>query len=654
MKIVLLLVDFQRDYLAIPRLQPPADVLVARAAKLLDYCRSRNIPVIHIWTTINRDNDRRLPHWRKKGLWICVDGTQGHMPPDELMPVNGETVVHKTGFNAFADGSLDSALKRTGCEKIILAGLHLHTCIRTAAMECLERNYDVCIAEEAVASDEPIYSAAVIRWLSQRCVVFKPGIEILAHFDIVKTSSIIHRSPRITEEVLFEVPVAGESEIKSAVETAQHFSTEWHRTNLSDRQHLLQEIAAKLDASKNDFALQMAIDIGKPLSCGLEEVRRAVENIRDTARYIAAHEPLKQETSGIVCYRPLGVVAIISAWNNPVAIPLGKIAPALAYGNTVVWKPAPPATRISEKVLRLLYEAGIPTDAVGLLTGDNTTAMRLAADDNIDAVTLTGSIRSGFALQEICARHIIPLQAELSGNNAAIVWNDADFKYAASQVAWGAFAFAGQRCTANRRVIVHTSTFESFLSELEAAANKLVWDDPLKEETDIGPVISVDKRDEIKAMIHRIQAGGEAHRIVIPHKTRAGQPWVGAGTYICPAIVCCDHPDHTIVQEETMGPLLVVQRADDFEHAMALCNGVRHGLVSALFSASPYLQHQFMEKARTGILKFNVSTAGADVTLPFGGWKASGIGPPEHSEGDRCFYTRTQTIYGENNGQAFL
>jgi acyl-CoA reductase-like NAD-dependent aldehyde dehydrogenase len=124
---------------------------------------------------------------------------------------------------------------------------------------------------------------------------------------------------------------------------------------------------------------------------------------------------------------------------------------------------------------------------------------------------------------------------------------------------------------------------------------------------------------------------------------------VSGGAYSQPVIVGCDQPAHPLVQEETMSPLLVVQRADNFEHALALCNGVRHGLVASLFSNARELQERFLEEARAGILKFNASTAGVDVSLPFGGWKASGIGPPEHGESDQLFYTRTQAVYGGND-----
>ena len=168
----------------------------------------------------------------------------------------------------------------------------------------------------------------------------------------------------------------------------------------------------------------------------------------------------------------------------------------------------------------------------------------------------------------------------------------------------------------------------------------------MRKSTDIGPVIHAGKRDEHAALIHASKNSGAAHRVEWLFEKRARESWVKSGAYAQPVIVGCDRPEHMLVQEETMSPLLVVQRADDFDHALKLCNGVRPGLVAALFSHSPELQQKFLAEARTGILKFNSATAGVDVSLPFGGWKASGLGPPEHGEGDRLFYTRMQAVYG--------
>ena len=167
--------------------------------------------------------------------------------------------------------------------------------------------------------------------------------------------------------------------------------------------------------------------------------------------------------------------------------------------------------------------------------------------------------------------------------------------------------------------------------------------------TDIGPVIHAGKRDDLIALVTGAQADGGAHRVEFLFPARASETWVAAGAYAQPVIAGCDQPSHPLVQEETMSPLLVVQRAEDFEHALALCNGVRHGLAAALFTQTGALREKFLAECRAGILKLNTSTAGADVALPFGGWKASGIGPPEHGEGDRLFFTRMQAVYGAVN-----
>jgi len=651
MKPALLLVDLQNDHLAAPELHPPADAVVTRAAALLDFCRRHRIPVIHIWTTLRRDKDRRLPHWKRTGRWMCVVGTSGHQPPARLQPRTGELIVHKTGFNAFAGAALDAALRRLNCNAVILAGVQLHTCVRTAAAESLERGLEVFIAEDAVGSNDPVHAAAVRRWLAERCVQFEPVNAVLSRLDGDEPSKWVHRSPRKTEKILFEVPIGGADEIAVLTAAAKTAWTHWQRRRPSLCRPLLEKVAQRLEAAAPDLARQMAIEIGKPLSHGLEEVHRAAGNVRDVIRRAANFDLRRREVAGMVRHQPLGVVAIISPWNNPVAIPVGKIAPALVYGNTVVWKPAPAATHIAKAIVRLLQEAGVPAEAVRLLPGDHTTAQRLAADERVDAVTFTGSTPAGYAIQEICARRFVPLQAELGGNNAAIVWNDADLPQAAAQVARGAFGFAGQRCTANRRVIMPKEIFEKFWQELKMAAEKMVWRDPLKKSTDIGPVISAGKRDEQIASIQAAQNSGAARRVDLLFEKRAREPWVKGGAYAQPALVGCDRPEHSLVQEETMSPLLVVQRADDFDHALKLCNGVRHGLVAALFSSSPGLQQTFLAEARAGILKLNSATAGVDASLPFGGWKASGIGPPEHGEGDRLFYTRMQAVYGADDSK---
>jgi acyl-CoA reductase-like NAD-dependent aldehyde dehydrogenase len=286
----------------------------------------------------------------------------------------------------------------------------------------------------------------------------------------------------------------------------------------------------------------------------------------------------------------------------------------------------------------------VPEGAVCLLAGDHNTALQLIAENRVDAVTFTGSRLAGYAVQEACAHRLLPLQAELSGNNAAIVWNDCNLTQAAGEIARGAFGFAGQRCTANRRAIIHASRFDDLVDELRCAGEQLAWGDPLDPAVEIGPLISVEQRDRTLSLIESAQTGLD--RIVRLHAEQARESWVREGAYLPPAILCCEDPASVLVQEEMMAPVLVVQRARDFEHALELCNGVRHGLAAALFSHNPDLQREFLEKAQAGILKLNESTAGVDVRLPFGGWKESGCGPPEHGEADILFYTRLQAVYG--------
>jgi acyl-CoA reductase-like NAD-dependent aldehyde dehydrogenase len=293
----------------------------------------------------------------------------------------------------------------------------------------------------------------------------------------------------------------------------------------------------------------------------------------------------------------------------------------------------------------LLRDSGAPPDVVQVVEGDRTTAQQLASHELVDAVTLTGSEAAGYDLQGICAHRSIPFQAELGGNNAALVWNDIDLERAAREIAWGAYGFAGQRCTATRRVVVGHRRFDTLWGAIATAASRLVWDDPINPATDVGPVIDTAKRDEHDDQVRRAAADACVHRLERLFAGRAAEPWSRAGAYAQPVLVACDDMAHPLVQEESMAPVIVVQRATDFEEGLAAVNGVRHGLAAALFSDDPELQRRFLADARAGILRLNASTAGADVTLPFGGWKASGIGPPEHGVADRMFYTRLQAVY---------
>ena len=620
MKPALLLIDLQNDFLAAPDLQPAAGAVVDRAAALLEACRRRSIPVLHVHTTVRRNPDNRMPHWRAADDWRCAENTPGHAPPDSLQPRPDEPIFHKQFFSPFDNPDLAAHLRELQCDTLILAGVHLHGCIRAAALDAYSRGFQLLIADDAVASDDPIHAAITRRYLGQRMAKFLPVTVLQEHLN---GTLPIRRIPALDLSI------------------ARRNADSWRMTTLPQRIAALEKFAALLLANAETLAQQITADVGKPITQSRGEVRRSAELIHAVIHHAPSALEFSVTPESRIRYQPLGLIAVITPWNNPIAIPVGKIAPALLYGNGVVWKPAPAAIALAQRMSALMREAAsdddvsIPVDLVG---GDHTIAAHLAEHPLIDALTLSGSLRAGYALQELCARRHIPYQAELGGNNAAIAWSDADLSSSAAQIAHGAFAFAGQRCTANRRAIVPTHLLEPFAQLLTAAAAALPFGDPLDPRTVVGPLLTPAHCDHVAALLARAQRSGL--RLITPHPAAAP-----SGRFHPPTIVIAPDPSHEIVQEETFGPVLVLQPAENFDHALTLLNGVRQGLIAALFSPDPALQQKFLASARAGVLKLNRTTADADALSPLGGWKASGLGPPEHGPSDREFFTRTQTLY---------
>ena len=645
MRPLLLLVDLQNDFLSAPGLEPSQAEVIRKTARLLEGARARNCPVIHAWTSVDPAADDRMPHWKALGRWKCVRGTPGHASPGPLSPAGGETVVSKTFFSAFSSPKLAEAIAQAGADTLLVAGVHLHGCVRSTVLDAYERGLAVWIAEDAVGSDDPLHAAVTRRYLEDRAARFAPVEELLARLSADAGAApplLQHRSPRQLTEVLFEVAVAGPVEAARASATAREAGETWRKLPAEERAKRLSRLAEILEATAPQLARALAVDVGKPVTQGEAETRRAAALLRNAAatRLDGVLDCGPDSQSRRV---PLGVVAVITPWNNPIAIPWGKIGPALALGNSVVWKPAPAATRLALRALEAARDAGIPDGLVDLVAGDHRTAAAVMSDPGVDAVTISGSSLAGWAAQEICARRRIPLQAELGGNNAAIVWEGADLPGAAALVARGAFAFAGQRCTANRRAIVDARLADEFLAHLTAATAALSWGDPLDPKTEIGPLVSEEARRRIAATVEGASAAGA--RILVPAPYLSATSGA-AGAYYPATIVVGAEAESDVVQEEAFGPLLVIEHARDFEHALALANGVRQGLVAALFSGAGPWRERFHREAEAGILKWNTSTADADASAPFGGWKASGVGPPEHGAGNVEFYTRAQAIYG--------
>jgi alpha-ketoglutaric semialdehyde dehydrogenase len=627
---LLLLVDLQRDYLALPGLDPSAGVVVDRARALLAGFRERGLAVIHVWTTVTREEDRRMRHWKRRELWRCEAGSEGHRPAAGLEPRDGEAIVHKTGFDPFVDGELGRLLDELAVERVAIAGIHLHACVREAALGLHERQRiaEIWLAEDAVTSDDPVHAAVTRRYLELRDVRFAPATELL---DVVELD--LERAHERTG-----TDGQAQARVRSAARVCRAAAPSWRDAAMGARVEVLLRAAELLDSQVEELARAMAGEIGKPVRYGTVEVSRSAEMLRAIAARCLATRPAEPAAGAELRKRPLGVVAAITPWNNPVYIPLGKIGAALAYGNAVLWKPAPAAQAVAELVAEVFERAGLPEGLVRLVAGARREAWLAMSDAAVDAVTMTGSSLAGFAAQEVCAARRIPLQAELGGNNAALVWLDADLEHAAEEIVEGAFAQAGQRCTANRRVVVESSRHAALLELLCEKTAAMTWGDPHDPVTRIGPMVGAKQRDRLAELLAR--SGVPA---IVPHG-RASLEGSRAAWYP-PTIVCCDDPASELVQRETFGPVLVVQRATDWSDAISLVNGVDQGLAAALFSGSPLLADRFLEEVDAGIVKLNRSTADAEIDLPFGGWKASAVGPPEHGSFDEAFYTRPQTVY---------
>jgi acyl-CoA reductase-like NAD-dependent aldehyde dehydrogenase/nicotinamidase-related amidase len=668
MKPALLLVDIQNDFLERSGLTPSLSVLVEQAGYLLETCRRLGIPVIHVHTVVLRDGTNRMPHWKKNDVWACVEGTRGCMSPARLAPTNKEPVFHKSFFTAFSDSRLDTTLRRLNVDSLIVAGVYLHGCVRATVLDAYERGYTVWVAADAVASTEPVHAELTRTYLNGRAAVFLTSREIIDrlgrqdpedHVLDVRTFPVAcvdgdwipaaihtrwrHQNPAKWSEPLADIPLGREREVELAASAATKAQRNWKQRAVAARIELLYSWTEQLSRRERELIRLLALEIGKPVADGRAEVRRAITLLQTTAR-LCAKEQLWTISSSHHVYarhRPVGVIALVTPWNNPVAIPIGKLAPALVFGNAVLWKPALQAPDITRVLMETLMDAGLPSGLVNLVFGDSATVQAMVYEPNVAAVSLTGSSGTGRQVTAMCAQAGKPLQAELGGNNAVIVMSDCHIREAAQSLALSAFSFAGQRCTATRRFIVEESIRADFEEALVSAVSALHVGNPIDPSTQVGPLISREKQGNVKSIVAsavqkgaRLLCGG-----YIPEEFQGG-------CWYQPTLLGSVSPLHQIVQEETFGPVAVIQNAINFDEALRLCNGVPQGLVAGLYSTNESIQKRFLEAVEAGVVKINRGAFDIHPEAPFCGWKDSGMGPPEHGIWDREFYSRPQAIYG--------
>ncbi|TAN47418.1 MAG: aldehyde dehydrogenase family protein [Methylococcaceae bacterium] len=450
------------------------------------------------------------------------------------------------------------------------------------------------------------------------------------------------RNPARWHERLEDVAQSSATQIEQAAAAAVQAQRHWAACTPEERGARLDAFVQALQARREALIQAMVTEVGKPLGDAGQEVERALALARLAISDFCGTQPWQGCGVGVHARRqPVGVVAAITPFNHPLAIAIGKLIPALALGNAVVWKPALPALRTTQLVIEASAAAGLPQGLVAAVLGDAEVAQRLAQQPRIARVSITASIAAGRQLAAACGALLKPLQAELGGNNAVVVMGDADVARIADAIARSAFSFAGQRCTAARRILVEQRCYPMLMDALTAATQALRVGEPGEAATEVGPLISRTRQQAVAAAVAGAVQGGA--RVLCGGGVPRG---LDEGCWYMPTLITGCTPDSALFQEETFGPVAVIHPFTGIGAAIALVNAVPHGLVATLYSGDESMQRRFLAEAEAGVLKLNCAPAGVHAEAPFGGWKDSGFGPPEHGSWDAEFYTRIQALYG--------
>jgi len=450
--------------------------------------------------------------------------------------------------------------------------------------------------------------------------------------------AIQSRSPQRPDDLVVEVEEAGAGAVAEAVERARAAGRSWAAASALERSAALVAGAEALAGTAGEVTDLMVREVGKPVTEAAAETARGVGILRYYAQQALDPDGETYPGSGPAALllsrrRPRGVAGLITPWNFPVAIPLWKAAPALAFGNAVVLKPSPEATAVALRLAELLTPA-LPDGLFQVLPGGPETGRAIL--EGVDCMSFTGSVAVGHQVAVAATERGIPSQAEMGGLNASLVLPDADPERAAAVVAGAAMGYAGQKCTATSRAVV-VGDPGPFTEALVAAVEGLAVGDPAEEGTVVGPVITEQARRRVVEAAEEATAGGG--RLLA-----GGRAGDGAGWFVAPTLVDGLAPDARLAQEEVFGPVAVVLAVADEDEAVRVANGVRYGLVGSVFTRDLDRALALAARLDTGMIRVNAPTSGVDYLAPFGGEKDSSFGPREQGKAARDFYTSTRTI----------
>jgi alpha-ketoglutaric semialdehyde dehydrogenase len=463
-------------------------------------------------------------------------------------------------------------------------------------------------------------------------------------------------NPADTSETIGRIVKSGRADIDKAVKAAREAYGNWRLFPAPKRGEILFRAAEKLAGRKQELAELMTREMGKILPEALGDVQEAI----DMTYYMAgegrrlAGETIPSELPDKDCRSvrvPLGVCALITPWNFPIAIPAWKIMPALVSGNTVVFKPSSYTPVCATRLVEILTEAGLPEGVLNLVHGSGEeTGEYLAAHPGTDGISFTGSTAVGEKLAPASVGMGKRVSCEMGGKNAIIVMDDAVMELAVEGALWGGFGTTGQRCTAASRVIVHEAVYDRFLDMFSEAAKGLRLGNGLRKETDIGPLIN---NSQMEKVLNYIEIGKREGARLLTGGKACTKGDCAKGYFIEPTIFSDVGPTMRIAQEEIFGPVVSVIKARDLNEAVGMVNGTRYGLVSAIYTQDVNKSALAERELETGIVYINAPTIGAEIQLPFGGTKRSGIGFREAGGrgGALDMFTKWKVIYRDYSGR---
>ncbi|MCR9138953.1 MAG: aldehyde dehydrogenase family protein [Alphaproteobacteria bacterium] len=462
----------------------------------------------------------------------------------------------------------------------------------------------------------------------------------------VSGEAIANINPSNTNDVVGDYARASTADAEQAIAAATAAFPAWSRSTPLERHAVLRKASDEILARKEELGTLLAREEGKTLPEGIGETIRAAQVFDffagEALRLTGETVPSVRPNIGIEMTRyPVGVVGIITPWNFPIAIPAWKIAPALCYGNTVVFKPADLAPGCSWAIVDILQRAGLPKGVLNLVMGQGTVVGQVILDSPaVNALTFTGSVPTGKRVAAASVEHMRKFQLEMGGKNPLVVLDDADLDTAVECAVNGAFFSTGQRCTASSRLIVTEGIHDAFVAGCIKRLERLVIDDALKEGSHIGPVVDQNQFDQDLSYVQIGKSEGANLAFGGDTLTRDNP-----GFYLQPALFTECSNDMRISREEIFGPVAGVIRVKDYDEALAVANDTTFGLSSGICTQSLKHATHYKANAEAGMIMVNLPTAGVDFHVPFGGTKGSSYGPREQGRYAAEFYTTVKTAY---------